>query len=181
MLHYIVIDHINSMNNLNNIQMNTNEADIEKVLSRGIEALFPNKDFLKSKMIKGERLTLYLGVDPTGPTLHLGHAIPLKKLGEFQKLGHQIILLIGDFTAMIGDPSDKTAARKKLTRDQVLENCKEYKKQVSPFISFEGSNPALLKFNSEWLSKMNFGDVLELASLMTVDQMLKRDMFARRI
>jgi tyrosyl-tRNA synthetase len=168
------------MNNINKLETIVDEKKIENVLSRGIEAIFPNKDFLKSRLLKGERLTLYLGVDPTGPTLHLGHAIPLKKLGEFQKLGHQIILLIGDFTAMIGDPSDKTAARKKLTKEQVLENCKEYKKQAESFISFDGENPALLKFNSEWLAKMNFGDVLELASLMTVDQMMKRDMFARR-
>ncbi len=158
----------------------TNEKDIEEFLTRGVEAIFPNKDFLKSKLIKGERLTFYLGVDPTAKTLHLGHAIPLKKLGELQKLGHQIIFLIGDFTAMIGDPTDKTAARKKLTKKEVLENCKNYKEQASKFISFSGSNKAILKFNSSWLEKMNFSDVLELASLMTVDQMLKRDMFARR-
>ncbi len=158
----------------------TDEKIIDQALSRGVEAIFPSKDFLKSKMIKGETLTFYLGVDPTGKTLHLGHVIPLKKLGELQKLGHKIIFLIGDFTAMIGDPSDKTATRKKQTRAEVLENCKEYQKQASKFISFSGSNPALLKFNSEWLNKMNFGDVLELASHMTVDQMLKRDMFARR-
>ncbi len=159
----------------------TDEKQIEEVLSRGVEAIFPNKDFLKSKMIKGERLTFYLGIDPTGPTLHLGHAITIKKLSELQKLGHQIILLIGDFTAMIGDPTDKNAARKKLTREQVLENCKEYKDQASKFISFSGSNKALFKFNSDWLSKMSFGDVLDLASHMTVDQMLKRDMFHKRI
>jgi tyrosyl-tRNA synthetase len=169
------------MSNSNNVMVNKNEKEIEQVLSRGVEALFPNKDYIKGRMMKGERLTLYLGIDPTGPTLHLGHAIPLKKLGEFQKLGHQIILLIGDFTATIGDPSDKTAARQKLTREEVLENCKEYKKQASSLISFEGENAAQLKFNSEWLAKMNFGDVLELASQMTVDQMLKRDMFVRRI
>lgn len=157
------------------------EKLIDQMLSRGVEAIFPSKDFLKSKLLNGERLTFYLGVDPTGKTLHLGHVIPLKKLGELQKLGHQIIFLIGDFTAMIGDPSDKTAVRKKLSRNEVLENCKEYKKQASKFISFSGNNKALLKFNSHWLQKMNFGDVLELASLMTVDQMLKRDMFARRI
>lgn len=180
MIHYIVIYYIKTMSNLNN-NIIIDENKIEEVLSRGIETIFPNKDFLKNKLIKGEKLTLYLGVDPTGPTLHLGHAIPLKKLGDFQKLGHQIILLIGDFTAMIGDPSDKSAARKKLTKEQVLENCKEYKKQASSFISFEGENPAQLKFNSEWLAKMNFGDVLELSSLMTVEQMLKRDMFERRM
>jgi tyrosyl-tRNA synthetase len=163
------------------VEVNTDSKEIEKVLSRGVESIFPNKDFLISKMIKGERLTFYLGVDPTGKTLHLGHAIPLKKLGQLQKLGHQIIFLIGDFTAMIGDPTDKSATRKKLTREEVLENCKQYQKQASKFISFSGANKAVLKFNSDWLGKMNFGDVLELASKMTVDQMLKRDMFARRI
>ncbi|MEK7095468.1 MAG: tyrosine--tRNA ligase [Patescibacteria group bacterium] len=158
----------------------TDEKKIDELLSRGVEAIFPNKDFLKSKLMKGEKLTLYLGIDPTGPTLHVGHLIPLRKMAEFQRLGHQIILLIGDFTATIGDPSDKSATRKKLTREQVLQNCKEYQKQASRFISFSGSNKALLKFNSEWLAKMNFENVLELASQMTVDQMLKRDMFVRR-
>ena len=163
------------------VEVNTNSSEIDLVLSRGVEAIFPNKDFLKSKMEKGERLTFYLGVDPTGKTLHLGHVIPMKKLGQLQKLGHQIIFLIGDFTAMIGDPTDKSAARRKLTKEEVLENCKEYKKQASKFISFSGPNKAILNFNSDWLSKMNFGDVLELASKMTVDQMLKRDMFAKRV
>lgn len=159
----------------------TDEKKIEQTLSRGVEAIFPNKEFLKSKLVKGERLTFYLGVDPTSTTLHLGHAIPMKKLGELQKLGHQIIFLIGDFTAMIGDPTDKGAARKKLTKEQVLENCEKYQEQASKFISFTGSNKALLKYNSKWLGAMNFADVLDLASQMTVDQMLKRDMFAKRM
>lgn len=158
----------------------TDENKIDEVLTRGVENIFPNPDFLRSKLKKGERISVYLGIDPTGTTLHLGHVIPLKKLGKLQELGHQIILLMGDFTAMIGDPTDKTATRRKLTRQEVLNNLKEYKKQASKFISFSGSNPALLKYNSEWLSKMNFEDVLELASFMTVDQMMKRDMFYKR-
>lgn len=162
------------------VEVNTDPQAIDKVLSKGVEAIFPNKDFLKSKMMKGERLTLYAGIDPTGPTLHLGHLITIKKLSEFQKLGHQIYFLIGDFTAMIGDPTGKSSTRKKLTREEVMANCKEYQDQASKAISFTGPNKAQLKFNSEWLSKMNFGDVLELASKMTVDQMLKRDMFVRR-
>lgn len=172
---------INTMFNFTKkITVVTDAEQINKVLTRGVEGIFPNSDFLKSRMIKGERLTFYLGIDPTGKTLHLGHAIPLKKLGELQKLGHQIIFLIGDFTAMIGDPTDKSAARKKLTKAEVLENCKEYQKQASHFIAFAGANKAQMRFNSEWLAKMNFSDVLELASQMTVDQMLKRDMFVRR-
>ncbi len=177
MVHYIV--HI--MFGINKTKINIDEKEIENILTRGVENIFPNKDFLKSKLLKGERLTFYSGIDPTGTSLHLGHTIPLRKLAELQKLGHKIIFLIGDFTAMIGDPTDKSAVRKKLTREEVLHNCKEYQKQAEKFVSFKGDNKAELRFNSEWLDKMNFVDVLELASQMTVDQMLKRDMFARRI
>ena len=151
-----------------------------ELLTRGISAIYPSKEFLASKIAKGEKLTLYLGIDPTGPTLHLGHAIPIKKLAEFQKMGHKIILLMGDFTAMIGDPTDKGAARKQLTHKEVMSNLKNYKKQASKLLSFTGKNKAEFKFNSKWLSKMNFNDVLNLASKMTVQQMLERDMFKRR-
>ncbi len=161
-------------------QIIIDEVKIDAVLARGVENIFPNKEFLKARLMKGEKLTLYIGVDPTSPTLHLGHLIPLKKLGEFQKLGHQIIFLIGDFTAMIGDP-DKTSARKILTRAEVMSNCKSYKDQVSKFIDFSGSNKALLKFNSEWLSQMNFTDTLSLMSNVTYAQIIKRDMFQQRI
>ena len=169
------------MFNWNTIKPIRDEKKIDILIERGVESIFPNKDFLKAKLMKGERITLYLGIDPTGPTLHLGHLIPLKKLAEFQKLGHQIILLIGDFTAMIGDPTDKAATRKQLTREEVLKNCAEYKKQASKIISFTGANKALIKYNSEWLGAMNFEEVLNLSSHITVDQMLKRDMFARRV
>lgn len=157
------------------------EKLIDEILSRGIENIFPNREYLKSKMLRGERVTLYLGIDPTGPTLHMGHVIPLLKLAKFQKLGHQVILLMGDFTAMIGDPTDKSATRKKLTHEQVLKNLEKYKEQASKFISFSGNNKAEFKFNSKWLAKMSFGDVLELASNFTVQQMLERDMFDVRI
>ncbi|MEK7463734.1 MAG: tyrosine--tRNA ligase [Patescibacteria group bacterium] len=159
----------------------TDEKSIEHALSRGVEAVFPNKEFLKSKLSNGERLTFYLGVDPTGATLHLGHAIPMKKLGELQKLGHQIIFLIGDFTAMIGDPTDKMAARVPLTHKKVLENAELYKKQASKFISFSGSNKALLRYNSKWLSKMPMEEVFKLMSHVTYAQTIKRDMFQARI
>ncbi len=162
-------------------KIDTNPEKIEELLARGVEKLFPSTDFLKAKMLRGEQVSLYLGIDPTGPTLHLGHVIPLKKLAQFQKLGHKITLLIGDFTAMIGDPTDKTAARKKLTHDEVLQNCKEYKKQASQFISFDGDNPAAFQFNSKWLDVLSYQEVLELCSHMTVQQMLARDMFEKRM
>lgn len=158
----------------------TDESQINELLNRGVEEIFPNQSFLEKELKKGEKLTLYLGIDPTGPTLHVGHAIVLKKLKEFQDLGHQIILLIGDFTAMIGDPTDKSATRKQLTRKEVLNNAKLYKTQASKFLNFSGKNAAQLKYNSKWLSEMKFGDVLELASHMTVEQMSKRDMFVKR-
>ncbi len=168
------------MFNFSKPKINVDEKEIDDVINRGVENVFPNREFLKSKMMKGERLSIYLGIDPTGPTLHLGHVIPLLKLSKFQKLGHQIVLLMGDFTGMVGDPTDKTTARRKLTREKVLENLKEYQKQASKFISFSGPNKALFKFNSKWLAGMDFSEVLELTSLVTVDQMLKRDMFVRR-
>jgi tyrosyl-tRNA synthetase len=154
--------------------------DTNELLTRGVENIYPSKAYLESRIAKGEKLTIYLGIDPTGPTLHLGHAIPLLKLSEFQKAGHKIILLMGDFTAMIGDP-DKSTTRVPLTHKQVMANLKNYKKQASSIISFSGKNAAQIKFNSKWLGKMNFEDVLNLASNMTVQQMLERDMFANRI
>ena len=160
---------------------NTDKAAIDSFLSRSVEAVFPSKEAFAKALSSGRRLSMYLGVDPTGPTLHLGHVIPLMKLAELQRLGHQIIFLIGDFTAMIGDPTDKAAARKKLTRREVLRNLRLYKKQASKFISFSGKNAAKIKYNSAWLGKMSFADVVELASHMTVDQMLKRDMFRKRM
>ena len=157
----------------------TDEKRINELLNRGIENIFV-KEELKKKLLSGKKLKIYLGIDPTGPTLHMGHAIPLKKLKEFQELGHQVILLMGDFTAMIGDPTDKMAARKQLSHKEVLNNLKKYKKQASIFLKFTGDNKAEFKFNSKWLARMNFEDVLNLASKMTVDQMLKRDMFVKR-
>ena len=158
----------------------TDADKIEKFMSRGIEKIYPKEDFLRSRLASGKQLSMYLGIDPTGPTLHLGHSIALKKLKEFQQLGHKAILLIGDFTAQIGDP-DKTDVRKALTHEEVLENAKLYKQQASLFLDFGGDNPAELKYNSEWNAKMSFPDVLNLASKMTVQQMMERDMFRKRL
>ncbi len=165
----------------NKALVDTAPEKIEALLSRGVENVYPSKEFLRERLLKGERLTLYLGIDPTAPTLHVGHSIVLLKLKEFQDLGHRVILLIGDFTGMIGDPTDKSATRKSLTRVEVLKNSAIYKKQAGAVLSFKGKNPAILKYNSVWLSKMNFENVLDLASHMTVDQMLKRDMFEKRM
>lgn len=152
-----------------------------EILTRGIQNVYPSLGFVESKLKKGERLTIYLGIDPTGPTLHLGHVIPLKILSRFQKAGHKVIMLLGDFTAMIGDPTDKSSARVALTKKQVLKNLKNYKKQASSILNFSGKNKAVVMFNSKWLGKMKFEDVLNLASTTTVQQMLERDMFEKRM
>lgn len=162
------------------MNISTDKQMIETVVTRGVERIFPNEDFLRSRLNSGEQLTIYLGIDPTGPTLHMGHMIPLIKLAQLQKLGHKIILLIGDFTARIGDP-DKSQARKQLTHEEVLENAKLYQSQAAAVLDFDGDNPAELKYNNDWLGKMNFADVLGLASQMTVQRMLDRDMFRRRV
>jgi len=162
----------------------TDQASITNFLERAVENAYPNKQEFSKALESGKRLTAYLGIDPTGPSLHLGHAIAMRKLRELQDMGHRVILLIGDFTAMIGDPTDKTAARKKLTREEVLENCKSYRDQAAMILDMDGSqtsNPVEIKFNSEWLGKLSFADVLELSSHFTVQQMLERDMFRRRM
>lgn len=159
--------------------MNIDEQ-IEILITKGVEEILPGRDFLKAKLKEGKKLKIYAGFDPTATSLHIGHTISLRKLRQFQDLGHQIIFLIGDFTARIGDP-DKMSARKPLTEKEIKNNLKLYKKQASKFIRFSGKNSAQIKFNNSWLGKMKFADVLELASHMTVDQMLKRDMFVRRI
>ncbi len=154
---------------------------INEFLYRGVESILPSREFTEKKLLSGEVLTVYLGIDPTGPSLHIGHAIALKKLAQLQNLGHKIILLMGDFTARIGDPTDKLATRKTLTSEQIAENLKNYKSQAAKIISFEGENPVEIKFNNDWLGKMNFADVLELCSQATIQQLLERDMFQKRI
>lgn len=162
-------------------KVSTDSKQIDWLLNHGVENVYPAKKAVQARLAKGEKLRVYVGIDPTGPTLHLGHALQLKKLAEMQALGHEVIMLIGDFTAMIGDPTDKASVRKQLTREEVLANCKLYKEQASHILKFDGPNPAKLMFNSEWLGKMSFADVVELAAHFTVQQMAERDMFAKRI
>jgi len=150
-------------------------------LNRGVDSVLPSREELVKLVESKKSLRIYFGIDPTSPTLHIGHAIGLRKLREFQKMGHEVILLIGSFTAMIGDPTDKSAARVQLTREQVMENAATYKAQASKILDFDGENPATLMFNHEWLGEMKFEDVLNLSSHFTVQQMAERDMFSRRI
>ena len=164
------------------LRVNTNEALIDEAISRSVAEVLPSKDALKAVLQSGKRLTFYVGIDPTADYVHLGHTTNYILLERFHKLGHRIIVLVGDFTAMIGDPSDKSSMRVQLTREQVLENLKTFKKQIGKVLDFEDTNnPIEFKFNSEWLSKLTFQDAVDLASNFTVQQMIERDAFQKRL
>lgn len=154
---------------------------IEHLLTRGVDKIYPTREALEKVLRSDKKITLYQGFDPTGAHLHIGHSVAMRKLRQFQELGHNVIFLIGDFTATIGDPSGKADARPILTREKVLENAKEYRRQASKILRFDGDNPVQILFNSDWLSKLSFADVVSLASKFTVQQMIERDMFQERI
>jgi len=156
----------------------TDEKKINNFLERGVENIYPSKEELKKVLQSGKVLSVYNGIDPTGPTLHIGHGSTLLKLRELQDLGHKVILLIGDFTGRIGDPTDKTATRKQLSTKEIKENLKSYTKQAGKILDIKNVQ---VKFNSKWLSKLSFEEVMEIASEFTLQQMIERDMFERRI
>lgn len=153
---------------------------IEELLTRGVQEILPSKKGLANLMAK-RKISLYQGFDPSSPSLHLGHLIGIRKLAQFQKLGHKVIFLIGDFTGMIGDPTDKSAARKKMTKEEVLENARGWQKQIENVLKFDGENPAEIKYNSKWLANLDFEKILELAGHFTVQQMMERDFFQERV
>ncbi|HEY4512710.1 MAG TPA: tyrosine--tRNA ligase [Candidatus Paceibacterota bacterium] len=158
------------------------EAYIDGLLTRSIQSIYPSKEALKRLLISGRKLRIYIGADATGPDLHLGHSTNYILLEKFRKLGHEVIVLFGDFTAMIGDPSDKSATRVPLTSKNVNENISTWKKQLKPLVNFSAwKNPAKIFKNSKWLSKMSFSNVLGLASNFTVQQIIERDMFQERV
>lgn len=150
-------------------------------LKRYVDKIYPSeKEFLK--ILETRKLTIYHGVDPTAPDLHLGHSTNYLLLRKFQDLGHKIIILIGDFTAQIGDPTGKLSERKTLTKKQVLKNAQTYKAQISKILDFKSkANPAQLKFNSQWYEKIKFSDLMKLMANFTHGQMIKRNMFQQRL
>jgi tyrosyl-tRNA synthetase len=147
------------------------------ILKRGAAQII-SEDELREKLALGRPLRVKLGVDPTSADIHLGHTIVLRKLRQFQDLGHQAVLIIGDFTGMIGDPSGRSATRPHLTREQVIANAETYREQA-----FKVLDPARTEtvFNGDWLRKMNYEDVIRLNSRVTLQQMLQREDFRSRI
>jgi len=151
--------------------------NVDELLTRGVEQVIP-KDGLTEKLKKGQKIRLYLGIDPTSPNIHLGNAIPLRKLRDFQNMGHEVLFLVGSFTALIGDTSDKDAMRKPMTPEEIERNFHTYKEQASKILDFSKSK---IVYNGDWLSKLSFKNVVELAQHFTVQQMIERDMYQKRL
>lgn len=154
----------------------TDEKKIDNILTRSVEDVI-DKENLKKDLENGDVLRIKFGIDPTGPKIHLGRAVPLRKLREFQKLGHQIVLIIGDFTAQIGDASDKSDKRPMLTRAQIDENLKDYKNQIGQILDLSKTE---FVYNNDWLARLTFGELIKLSECFTVQQMLARRNFKDR-
>lgn len=146
------------------------------LIKRGSVELLVEKE-LRERLEKGQPLRIKAGFDPTAPDIHIGHTVLINKLRQFQDLGHEVLFLIGDFTAMIGDPSGKSATRPPLTREQVIQNAKTYEDQVFKILDKEKTT---IMFNSEWMEKKNAAEMIKLASHYTVARMLERDDFEKR-
>ncbi len=161
--------------------MSDNEIEIKNLLERNVEEVI-DRAHLESALRSGKPLRVKLGIDPTSPDLHLGHAVVLRKLKEFQDLGHQIVLIIGDFTARIGDPTGRTIERKPLKPNEVEKNTKRFKEQASRIISFSSKNPAEIRYNSEWYKGMMLEKFMyEVMSLFSVQNLLTREDFKKRL
>ena len=158
--------------------VSTDEQRIDEFLNRSVEEILPEKEALKRKLMSGEQLRIYNGIDPTSPSIHIGNAIILWKLQRLVELGHQVIFLIGSFTAMIGDPSDKKSARQMLTKEQVEENFKEYKAIAGKILDFDQVE---LVYNGDWLADMELARFMEILSKVTHQQVIERDLFQKRI
>lgn len=151
---------------------------IDELLTRGVANIIPGKEELKKLLTSGKKLNIYLGIDPTATKIHLGHAVSLRKLNEFAKLEHNVTLVIGDFTALIGDTSDKDTERPVLTPVEIQENFKTYKKQAEKIIDF---SKVTIRNNSEWLSKLSFEEIVRLCQKFSVGDFVSRELIKKRL
>jgi len=150
---------------------------IENLLGRQVEQILPGRKELE-ELMKKRKIRLYLGVDPTGRNLHLGHTIVLRKLQQFAELGHEAILVVGTGTVLAGDPSQRDAARARITKKEIAENIKTWKKQVSRVVDF---SKVTIKENGDWLAKLRLPEILDIASRISASQLFQRDMFQARL
>lgn len=177
-----------TLQSIDNSQYPNSMAQNFSWLHRGVVEIFPQptdsdseSESLEKRLATTDRpLRIKLGIDPTGADIHLGHSIPVRKLRAFQDAGHTAVLIIGDFTARIGDPTGKSDVRRQLTQQEVEANAQTYLDQVRPILDFDTPGRLEVRYNSEWLSKLDLGKILELLSTMTVGQMLAKEGFAER-
>lgn len=157
--------------------ISTDSKKIKELLSRGMDEIIGKED-LEKALLSGTKLRVKFGIDPTSGNIHLGRSIPLLKLRDFQDLGHKVILIVGDFTGMIGDTSDKDAERPMLSQKEVENNLKTYKKQLAKIIDV---SKAEFYFNSKWLKKLGFAEIGELASIFSINQFISRELISKRL
>ncbi|HWB33809.1 MAG TPA: tyrosine--tRNA ligase [Candidatus Paceibacterota bacterium] len=155
----------------------TDEKAVDELLTRGVAEVIVKED-LRKKLLSGKRLRIKLGIDPTSPDLHIGRAVPLLKLRDFQKLGHQIVFIVGDFTAVIGDTSDKESERPMLAREVIEKNKQSYFAQAGKILDF---SQVEMRYNSEWLKKLTYREIGEHADLFSVADFVARENIARRL
>ncbi len=162
--------------------MDEKEKKIDQILERGVIVdIIPDKEEFRKKLLS-QKLRIYIGADPTSSALHLSHAKNYMLMEELRGLGHEVIVLFGDFTARIGDPSDQKSVRRQLSAKEVKANVKDWLKQIKPLMDFDADkNPPKVMYNYDWLAKLSMEEVVELASNITVQRMLERDMFEKRI
>lgn len=174
---------------INNVtDVSPTASKVNNWLRRGISEIFPDRSDSNNPSESLERLLattnrplrVKLGIDPTGIDIHLGHSIPVRKLRSFQDAGHTAVLIIGDFTARIGDPTGKSEVRRQLTEEIVAQNARNYLDQVRPILDFDTPDRLEVRYNSEWLAKLNLAEILALLSTMTVGQMLAKEGFNER-
>ncbi len=156
--------------------VDTSDEKIHEVMTRGMAEIIVREDFEK-QLRSGRKLRVKLGIDPTGPLLHIGRSVPLFKLRQFQEMGHQVVLIIGDFTSLVGDASDKDDRRPMLSREQIEKNMATYKEQIGHVLDLDKVE---FRYNSQWLAPLNFNDVINLATRFTVAQMIQRENFSDR-
>ncbi len=152
--------------------------NINDIVTRGVVNIIPGKDELTKLLESGKKLNVYLGVDPTAPRMHIGHAVHIRKLKALVELGHNVTFLVGDFTTRIGDASDKDTERPILTIEQIQENIKTYQRQASKILDFSKVN---IVYNSEWLSKLTFADVVQLTQHFSVGDFISRELIKKRL
>ncbi|HLD25270.1 MAG TPA: tyrosine--tRNA ligase [Patescibacteria group bacterium] len=155
---------------------------ITHLLTRGVDTIYPSREALEKVLRSGKKLRLYQGFDPTGTQLHIGHGVAMRKLREWQDLGHHVIFLIGDGTGQAGDPSGKMKARGKfMSREELRANAVDYVKQAGKIVRFDGENPVEILYNSDWLNALKLVDILGIAQHFSVQQLIERDMFQERM